>query len=41
MNDIVPSVEFHACAVEGRWMEIDNGEDLAAARMLFDGKQEK
>lgn len=41
LNDIFPSVDFYACAVEGRWMEIDNGEDLAAARMLFDEKREK
>lgn len=41
LNDIFPSVDFHACAVEGRWMEIDNGEDLAAARVLFGGNREK
>lgn len=35
LNDILPSVEFKACPLEGRWLEIDNHEDLAAAEKLF------
>ena len=35
LSDIFASVDFYPCPVEGRWMEIDNREDLLAARMLF------
>lgn len=35
LNDILPEVEFHACPLNGRWFEIDNHEDLAAAEKLF------
>ena len=35
LNDILPSVEFKACPLVGRWFEIDNHEDLAAAEELF------
>lgn len=35
LNDILPEVEFKACPLVGRWLEIDNHEDLAAAQALF------
>lgn len=35
LNDILPEVEFRACPLDGRWFEIDNHEDLAAAEKLF------
>lgn len=35
LNDILPEVEFKACPLVGRWLEIDNHDDLAAARELF------
>lgn len=35
LNDILPDVEFHACPLDGRWFEIDNHDDLAAAQKLF------
>ncbi len=35
LNDILPYVEFRACPLEGRWVEIDNHEDLKAAERLF------
>lgn len=30
---------FRACPLEGRWLEIDNHEDLAAAEALFGGEK--
>lgn len=35
LNDILPEIEFKACELNGRWCEIDNYEDLAAAEKLF------
>lgn len=35
LNDILSEVEFRACPLVGRWFEIDNHEDLAAAEALF------
>lgn len=35
LNDILSEVEFKACPLIGRWLEIDNHDDLAAARKLF------
>lgn len=35
LNDILEYVEFKACPLEGRWFEIDNHDDLAAAEKLF------
>lgn len=35
LNDILGEVEFKACPLVGRWFEIDNLEDLAAAEKLF------
>ena len=35
LNDALADVEFKACPLEGRWLEIDNHEDLAAAEALF------
>lgn len=35
LNDILESVKFEACPLIGRWFEIDNHEDLAAAEKLF------
>lgn len=35
LNDILSEVEFKACPLKGRWLEIDNHEDLDAARKLF------
>lgn len=35
LNDILPVVEFKACPLVGRWFEIDNHDDLAAAEKLF------
>ena len=35
LNDILNSVEFKACPLDGRWFEIDNHEDLEAAEKLF------
>ena len=35
LHDIFAQVEFHACPLRGRWMEIDNAEDLFAAQTLF------
>lgn len=36
LNDILSEVVFQACPLDGRWVEIDNHEDLAAAEKLFD-----
>ena len=35
LNDILPESNFKACPLNGRWFEIDNHEDLKAARILF------
>lgn len=35
LNDILPEVLFKACPLKGRWLEIDNHDDLAAAEKLF------
>ena len=35
LNDILPEIEFNACPLKGRWLEIDNHDDLAAAVKLF------
>ena len=35
LNDAFADVKFEACALVGRWLEIDNHEDLAAAEALF------
>ncbi|MCI8297595.1 MAG: phosphocholine cytidylyltransferase family protein [Lachnospiraceae bacterium] len=35
LNDILSEVEFKACPVNGRWVEIDDHADLAAAEALF------
>lgn len=35
LNDILPECNFKACPLVGRWFEIDNHEDLAAAKELF------
>lgn len=35
LNDILPLSDFRACPLIGRWFEIDNHEDLAAAEKLF------
>lgn len=35
LDDILKRVEFKACPLDGRWLEIDNHEDLAAAEKLF------
>lgn len=35
LNDALADVVFQACPLDGRWFEIDNHEDLAAAEKLF------
>lgn len=35
LNDVLKEVEFKACPLIGRWFEIDNHDDLAAAEELF------
>ena len=35
LNDILGDVVFKACPLVGRWLEIDNHDDLAAAEKLF------
>lgn len=35
LNEVLGKVEFKACPLEGRWLEIDNHDDLAAAEKLF------
>lgn len=35
LNDAFADVEFRACPMEGRWLEIDDHDDLAAAEALF------
>lgn len=35
LNDILTEIEFQACPLDGRWVEIDNHDDLAVAEKLF------
>lgn len=35
LNDALAKINFYACPLDGRWLEIDNHEDLAAAEKLF------
>jgi choline kinase len=35
LNDILKMGDFRACPLVGRWLEIDNHDDLAAAEKLF------
>ncbi len=35
LNDAFTDVVFRACPLKGRWLEIDNYDDLAAAESLF------
>ena len=35
LNDILNDVEFVACPLKGRWVEIDNHDDLALASNIF------
>lgn len=35
LNDILNSIEFKACPFHGRWVEIDNHDDLTEAERLF------
>lgn len=35
LNEILPEVIFKACPLDGRWLEIDNLDDLVAAEKLF------
>lgn len=35
LNDILAEVVFKACPLKGRWVEIDNHDDLEAAEKLF------
>lgn len=35
LNDAFADAVFQACPLDGRWLEIDNHEDLAAAEALF------
>lgn len=35
INDILDKVKFQVCTLDGRWFEIDDHEDLAAAEQLF------
>jgi len=37
LNEILSDVEFVACPLNGRWVEIDNHYDLLKAKMLFAG----
>ena len=36
LNDAFSDTVFHACVLNGRWLEIDNYEDLLAAEALFE-----
>ena len=40
LNDALKEVEFRACPLVGRWVEIDNHDDLANAEKLFKNSQE-
>lgn len=35
LNEILSDVVFKACPIDGRWLEIDNHDDLATAEKLF------
>lgn len=35
LNSALEKVDFHACPLDGRWLEIDNHDDLAQAEALF------
>lgn len=35
LNDTFKQIEFKACPLNGRWLEIDNHDDLKAAEKLF------
>ncbi|MDE7264534.1 MAG: phosphocholine cytidylyltransferase family protein [Anaeroplasmataceae bacterium] len=35
LHDVLGEVNFKACPLKGRWLEIDNHDDLAAAENLF------
>lgn len=35
LNDILTEVDFYACSLRGRWLEIDTQDDLFAAEKLF------
>lgn len=35
LNDILCEIDFKACPLVGRWVEIDNHEDLAMAQRIF------
>lgn len=35
LDDVLGSVEFRACPLNGRWYEVDDHEDLAAAERIF------
>lgn len=35
LNDIMEEINFQACPLDGRWLEIDNHQDLAAAEKIF------
>ena len=35
LNDTLFDIDFYACPLNGRWMEIDNHDDLAAAEEIF------
>lgn len=35
LNDILSEIEFRACPLDGRWYEIDDHDDLAAAERIF------
>ncbi len=35
LNDALKEVKFEACPLKGRWVEIDNHEDLAKAEEIF------
>lgn len=35
LNEAMKFTSFHACPLVGRWLEIDNHDDLAAAERLF------
>ena len=37
LNDILEKIVFRACPVNGRWVEIDNYDDLIMAEKLFGG----
>lgn len=40
LNDILNDVTFHECQLKGRWIEIDNHEDLLMGEQIFCNKNE-